>query len=249
MHTVEVRLDPDDAIAELDEANNAAAQAFAVRNDLLAPSSVAAASPAANAAGWHRGPVTVSISAADDAAGSGVRSITYRLDGGAAVTVNGASASVAVSGDGVHNLSYSATDNVGNAEAAKTLVVRIDTAAPAGKLRLSPSVLWPANHKLVRIRTHLFVAPDLSGPVSVSGPVVRSNEPQTGLDRKDVGPDWVVKNGKLYLRAERSDRGKGRVYTVTYTLTDRAGNTSQISDTVTVPLKKKDHHDDDDDDD
>jgi hypothetical protein len=83
--------------------------------------------------------------------------------------------------------------------------------------------------------------------VSVSGPVVRSNEPQTGLERKDVGPDWVVKGGKLYLRAERSDRGKGRVYTVTYTLTDRAGNSSQVSDTVTVPLKKKDHDDDDDD--
>jgi len=247
MHSVEVRLDPDDAIAELNEANNTAAQAFEVRNDLVAPSSIAAVSPAPNAAGWNRGSVTVSLSAADDAAGSGVRSITYRLDGGAAVTVNGASASVAVSGDGVHSLSYSATDNVGNAEAAKTLVVRIDTTAPSGKLRLSPSVLWPANHKLVRIRTQLFVASDLSGPVSVSGPVVRSNEPQTGLDRKDVGPDWVVKGGKLYLRAERSDRGKGRVYTVTYTLTDRAGNSSQVSDTVTVPLKKKDHDDDDDD--
>jgi len=250
MHTVEVRLDPDDAIAELNEANNAAAQAFEVRNDLVAPSSVAAVSPAANAAGWHRGSVTVSLSAADDAAGSGVRSITYRLDGGAAVTVNGASASLAVSGDGVHSLSYSATDNVGNLEAAKTLVVRIDTTAPVGRLSLSPSVLWPDNHKLVRIRTHLFVASDLSGPVSVAGPVVRSNEPQTGLDRKDVGPDWVVKHGKLYLRAERSDRGKGRIYTVTYTLTDRAGNSSQVSDTVTVPLKHKSHdrHNDDDDD-
>ena len=246
MHSVEVRLDPDDAIAELNEANNTAAQAFEVRNDLVAPSSIAAVSPAPNAAGWNRGSVTVSLSAADDAAGSGVRSITYRLNGGAAVTVNGAVASVVVLNEGTNTLIYSATDNTGNAEAAKTLVVRIDTTAPSGKLRLSPSVLWPANHKLVRIRTQLFVASDLSGPVSVSGPVVRSNEPQTG--RKDAGPDWVVKHGKLYLRAERSDRGNGRVYTVTYTLTDRAGNTSQVSDTVTVPLKGKGHHHDDDDD-
>jgi hypothetical protein len=190
----------------------------------------------------------VSLSAADEAGGSGVRSITWRLNGGAAVTVNGAVASVMVLNEGTNTLSYSATDNTGNAEAPKTLVVRIDTTAPAGKLHLSPSVLWPANGKLVRIRTHLFVASDLSGPVSVAGPVVRSDEPQTGLGRHDVGPDWVVKHGKLYLRAERSDRGNGRVYTVTYTLTDRAGNSSQVSDTVTVPLKGKGHHHDDDDD-
>jgi Alpha/beta hydrolase domain/CARDB len=249
MHSVEVRLDPDDAIAELNEANNTAAQAFEVRNDLLAPSSVAAVSPAANAAGWYRTSPTVTLTATDDSAGSGVRSISYRLNGGPAVTVNGASASVVVSSEGVNQLSYSATDNVGNVEAARTLVVRIDATAPAAKLSLLPGVLRPDNHKLVRIHTKLFVASDLSGPVSVGSPVVTSNEPQTGLGRKDVGPDWVVKHGELYLRAERGDRGKGRIYTVTYTLTDRAGNSSQVSDTVTVPLKSKGHDDDDDDDD
>ena len=83
-------------------------------------------------------------------------------------------------------------------------------------------MLWPDNHKLVRIEQKLAVAPDLSGAVAVSGPAVTSNEPQTGLDRKDVGPDRAANDGELYLRAERGDRGKGRgSHTVTCTLTDR----------------------------
>jgi len=44
----------------------------------------------------------------------------------------------------------------------------------------------------------------------------------------------VVSGETLQLRAERAQGGSGRVYTVTYTLTDQAGNTAQASSTVTV---------------
>jgi len=46
--------------------------------------------------------------------------------------------------------------------------------------------------------------------------------------------DWVVSGGNIKVRAERCDSGS-RVYTVTYTLTDQAGNSSQVSATVSVP--------------
>jgi hypothetical protein len=45
----------------------------------------------------------------------------------------------------------------------------------------------------------------------------------------------IDENGNIYLRAERSGRGEGRVYQITYTATDDAGNTSTASATVTVP--------------
>ena len=41
------------------------------------------------------------------------------------------------------------------------------------------------------------------------------------------------------LRAERSDTGVGRVYTLTYRGTDAAGNTATCQATVTVPVNAK----------
>ena len=41
------------------------------------------------------------------------------------------------------------------------------------------------------------------------------------------------------LRAERSAKGTGRIYTVTYRATDASGNGKTASATVTVPLNQK----------
>jgi hypothetical protein len=42
-------------------------------------------------------------------------------------------------------------------------------------------------------------------------------------------------DGTIYLRAERSGTGTGRVYTLTYEATDFAGNVGTATVTVTVP--------------
>ena len=75
--------------------------------------------------GWQTGAVTVTLSPSD--AASGVAATTWSLDGGAAHS----GTSVPVSGDGVHTITYSSTDNAGNAEATHTATVRIDGVAPA----------------------------------------------------------------------------------------------------------------------
>ncbi|MDQ0673976.1 hypothetical protein QFZ36_001537 [Pseudarthrobacter siccitolerans] len=104
-----------------------------ISTDSVAPvATVQSVSPTPNAAGWNNtGPVTVTITADDGAAGSGVASITYAVDGDAMQTVSGAVATVTVSGDGTHTLSYFATDKAGNAGIAQTHTVNIDSAAPA----------------------------------------------------------------------------------------------------------------------
>jgi hypothetical protein len=215
------------------------ADAFVVKfiEDSTAPNTTAASSPAANAAGWNNSPVTVTLSATDNGGGSGVKSITYSVNAGAPVTVNGATASFTLSADGAYTVSFNATDNAGNPEASRTLVVRIDQTPPSGTLSLSPSQLWPPNHKLVTITPSLAVSDAGGGAVSVSGPIVSSSEPVTGGD--DVtSPDWVVSGNTLQLRAERAESSSGRVYTVSYTLTDQAGNSAQASSTVTVPKNR-----------
>jgi hypothetical protein len=51
-----------------------------------------------------------------------------------------------------------------------------------------------------------------------------------------TSPDWqVVDNHLVRVRAERSVRGDGRVYTITITATDAAGGQSTEQVTVTVP--------------
>jgi hypothetical protein len=108
------------------------ARSGAASTDSTAPSvSVTSVSPAPNGNGYNStSPVTVSLSAADEAGGSGVASITYWVDSGAHSVVAASSASVPVSGDGDHTVNFFATDAAGNSSAPQTQTVRIDTTAP-----------------------------------------------------------------------------------------------------------------------
>jgi hypothetical protein len=85
-----------------------------------------------------------------------------------------------------------------------------------------------------------YAADNSGSPVAINA-AVTSNEPENGLGDGDIGPDWdqmaVDQNtGMIYLhlRAERSGRGSGRVYTVTIAATDISGNTSTAAVNITV---------------
>ena len=67
---------------------------------------------------------------------------------------------------------------------------------------------------------------------------VTSNEPQFGLGGGDVGPDREITGDlTVNLRAERSNKGDGCIYTITVECTDASGNTSTSTVTVRVPRK------------
>lgn len=101
--------------------------------------SVASISPTPNGSGLNNSsPVVVTLTAEDNAGGSGVASITYAVDSGSPTTVNSAKADVSVSGDGTHVVSYFATDNAANASAPQNLAINIDTVAPG-----TPSITVP----------------------------------------------------------------------------------------------------------
>ena len=102
-------------------------------DDVLPPITTATSDPAANAAGWNNHDVTVTLSAVDDPGGSGVASITYSVEGPAPAaprTVLGSTATITVDAEGINTITFSATDNAGNAEAAQTKVVRLDKSDP-----------------------------------------------------------------------------------------------------------------------
>jgi predicted extracellular nuclease len=104
---------------------------------------------------------------------------------------------------------------------------------------VDPPVLWPANHKMVLVKVNY----DLEN-VCIADPViawlrVSSNEPVKGLGDGDTAPDWVVWGPHyVQLRAERSGKGTGRVYTITITARDWKGNAATQTVTVKVPHDK-----------
>ena len=97
--------------------------------DHTAPATTASLAPGSPS----NAPVTVSFSA-NDGAGSGVSTISYRVDGGSLLL--GAAVIVPAPGDhsndGSHLVEYFATDDVGNVETLKSITVVIDTTAPSG---------------------------------------------------------------------------------------------------------------------
>jgi hypothetical protein len=65
---------------------------------------------------------------------------------------------------------------------------------------------------------------------------VSSNEPVNGLGDGDTAPDWLITGDlTVNLRAERSGKGNGRIYTVTFECTDASGNSATGTTTVAVP--------------
>ncbi len=211
------------------------AKSLAVRIDRSAPASSASRTPAPDASGRNTTPVTVSITAADGQGGSGVQSITVLRTTGTSTTGEtfpGASATFIVSAQGTTTVAYQATDAAGNVEAARSLTIRIEPKpAPAfsASVSVSPAVLWPPDRRFDSVHAYVKSA-NAVGRVRIKSVSVASDE-----SAGRYSPDWVVKGSSVKLRAERDDRGNGRVYTLTYTLVDEAGNTTKAVDTVKVP--------------
>ncbi len=116
--------------------------------------------------------------------------------------------------------------------------VRFWTVPNLENLTASQAVLWPPDHKMVRVVLDYTLVIGCLSPQEVTTTVsVASNEPVNGLGDGDMAPDWqIIDAHHVLLRAERSGTGQGRVYTITVTATDESGNSSSQSTTVTVPL-------------
>jgi hypothetical protein len=209
-----------------------------VAADSIPPTTSAASSPPPNPAGWHRTAAAITLTAADNSEGSGVREIHYSLSGAENGTgsVLGAEALVNVSAEGTTTLTYFATDMIGNQERPQVMTVRIDRTPPlVDGLPAQGCVLWPPDHRLVQVAS-VAASDSLSGLASGSTVITGvSNEPENGPGDGDVSPDVVVSHGVVQLRAERSGTGASRVYTLAVTATDAAGNTTSGTAACTVP--------------
>jgi hypothetical protein len=203
--------------------------------DITAPVTTAAATPAANGAGWNLSDVTVSLTAADNAGGSGVESVRYTLAGAQSSPeiVSGNPASVLITEEGITTVGYHATDHAGNIESTGSLTVRIDKTSPAIVGMPAPGcTLSPPRHQLVLVAT--VTAQDSFSGVAALDVTATSSEPDSGTGGGDLPGDIVIAGGSIQLRAELSPGSKTRTYTITATATDFAGNVATAAATCKV---------------
>jgi len=178
---------------------------YTVIADTIAPITTASATPAANGAGWNNSNVTVTLSATDNAGGSGVQSITYILAGEqmGGGSVAGSSTSILITTEGVTTVTYHARDNAGNVEADRTLVIRLDKTPPT------------------------LTMPTLAPSYTFDGTVTLNFSTSDGVS--GVGSSQATFNGSTVTSGTTVTLTKAGTNTFTLTATDEAGNTASQS--------------------
>ena len=143
---------------------------------------------------------------------------------------------------GMSPVSLIASDDWGSSPFDTTDIRVEDTQPPSLQVTLTPTVLWPANHKMVRIDVTVNVADSCGGtPPQVVLVSITSSQPDNGPGSGNTVND--IQDAQIgtfdtsfLLRAEREGGDPaGRTYTITYKATDSSGNKTFVSKTVHVP--------------
>ncbi len=143
---------------------------------------------------------------------------------------------------GTTTVTCTATNIAGSANCSFTITVK-DVQPPVITLIGQPITLWPANHKYhtVNVSDCIASVSDLCDPtIGINDVVitkVTSDEPEnSGGDGNTLNDIVIAANCKsVQLRAEREGGGNGRVYTITFKVSDSSGNMTTATCKVTVP--------------
>jgi len=180
------------------------------------------------------------------ASGTGPFSYAWTLDGS---PFNGNSPSITVpTGSlsiGNHTVTVTTTGSCGSATQTATLTVT--SATPVINLITNSATMWPPNHQYQTFNVTDFVSSATGGcdssqnlTSSVVIQKVSSDEPEdsaSGGDGTTLNDIVIAPNCKsVQLRRERDGLLNGRVYTITFKVTDSFGNTATATVKVSVPI-------------
>ncbi|WHY77212.1 PKD domain-containing protein [Neobacillus sp. WH10] len=216
--------------------NTEEAKSVDVYLDQTKPSTLATVDPssASGENGWYTKMLTITLTATDE--GSGAWKTEYRIDDGDWSLYT---TPIQLTEEGSHIVEYRSIDKAGNVEDLKSLQVNIDKTAPELTIKLSDNTLWPPNHKMVTVKVIPEVMDTGSGVQNISLTSITCNESDDetgdGQTTDDIqNAEYGTADFEFDLRAERSGKGTGRIYTITYTITDMAGNSRIVSTTLAV---------------
>ncbi|MGE0824209.1 MAG: LamG-like jellyroll fold domain-containing protein [Candidatus Binatia bacterium] len=138
---------------------------------------------------------------------------------------------------GTTDVTLTVTDEKGASNSCTAIVTVRDTVAPViSTVSAEPNVLWPPNHKMVPVTLHATASDNCNEAPVCKVIAVSSNDPVQRRGRGNTTPDWeLLGDLTVHLRAEHSERGSGRTYTVMVECTDASLNSAKASTTVIVP--------------
>jgi hypothetical protein len=98
----------------------------------------------------------------------------------------------------------------------------------------NPASLWTPNHQFVPVVVAGVTDPE-SDAVTITVSGVTQDEPVNAKGDGNTSPDAVIQAGVASVRAERSGKGNGRVYQVSFKAEDGKGGSCTGKVTVSVP--------------
>jgi hypothetical protein len=178
------------------------------------------------------------------ASGTGPFSYAWTLDGN---PVGGNSPNVTIPTGalsvGNHTVTITTTGACGSE--TQTSILNVSAGTPVINLHTTSATLWPPNHQYQTFNVSDFVSSASAGcgggdiTNSVVIEKVSSDEPEenpTGGDGNTLNDIVIAADCKsVQLRRERDGNLNGRVYTITFKVTDSFGNTATATVKVSVP--------------
>jgi len=144
---------------------------------------------------------------------------------------------------GTTTITWTATDHSGNQKTATQTVTVIDNTVPVITTTGVAATMWPPNHKYKTFQVTDFVtaATDNCGGIGVSNVVIEkvtSDEAENGNGDGNTMNDIIIAANcqSVQLRSERVGGNDGRVYTITFKVTDTHGNVGRATAQVKVPV-------------
>jgi Bacterial Ig-like domain (group 3) len=159
------------------------------------------------------------------------------------VTVTQSPAAETLVGSGAHSITVKATDAAGNQTEKTVTFTIIDNTLPTITLNGNVITLWSPDHTYASVQVSDLVAgasDNCDAGVNLSSVYiskVTSDEPENGSGDGTTYDDMLIAADcrSVQLRSERAGNGNGRVYTITFKVTDASGNFSTATAKVTVP--------------
>ncbi len=137
---------------------------------------------------------------------------------------------------GILMRTWTATDECGNESSCVQVITVVDTTPPEFEFSVSPTMLWPPNHKMVEITPSWTVSDECDETLDVSLVSIVANEEDDIIGDGHTSNDIQIDDdGSIFVRSERSGTNTGRIYTITYQAVDDCGNTTVHSATVSIP--------------